>query len=352
MTKGTIKLSRIALACGRAFTSRSFMVASFSVMVAAITLYMSQSVHAVYIRDGNNTLLSFTAKRDVSEILEDNGIATMAADIVDFTGFAGKTGEIRIKRAYPVEITADGRNFTVQFAGDTVDELLESEKISLGEYDIINYPRGSCLSAGNHVVIKRVSYETHSVEEVIPHETVYKQNCLLKTGRTRVLSAGADGKRVLTYTKRLVDGKEEEKRLVDSRVLAEPVTALVLVGSQAPVSPLDFGVTTDADGVPLQYVKKLEAQISTGYSAPAYRAKGASGLRLSAGSVAVRAADIPYGTKLYIASPDGSFVYGYAVAADTGVGLLQGIIDIDLFYDTYIESCLNGRKYLDVYVLG
>ena len=60
---------------------------------------------------------------------------------------------------------------------------------------------------------------------------------------------------------------------------------------------------------------------------------------------------IPYGTKLYIASPDNSFVYGYAIAADTGTGLIDGSIDLDLFYDSYTESCLNGVRYVNVYVL-
>ena len=31
---------------------------------------------------------------------------------------------------------------------------------------------------------------------------------------------------------------------------------------------------------------------------------------------------IPYGTKLYITSTDGKFVYGYAVATDTGLACL------------------------------
>jgi len=79
--------------------------------------------------------------------------------------------------------------------------------------------------------------------------------------------------------------------------------------------------------------------------------EAASRMVLEAGYVAVRADEIPYGTKMYITSPDNKFVYGYAIAADTGVGLMQNVIDIDLFYDTYIESCLNGRKYLNVYIL-
>ncbi len=327
------------------------MVMSLSILVSGIIFYMSQMVNAVYIRDGQNAILAFTAKRDVAQILEDNEISIMTTDVIKFSGFSGKAGEINIKRAYPVNIMVDGRNYTTMFAGDTVGELLENQKITLGEYDIISHPKGTFLNSGDSLVINRVKYETFSVVESIPYKTEYKKNSLLKTGKTRVLVAGSSGSRTLTYTKRLVDGREEETRLVNTVTTKSPVGALVLVGGSEPVSPLNFSVETDVQGRPLHYARKLESQISTGYSAGP-RAWGASGMNLSAGYVAVRASDIPYGTKLYITSADGSFVYGYAIAADTGTGLMLGHIDVDLFYDTYIESCLNGRKLLDIYVLG
>lgn len=37
--------------------------------------------------------------------------------------------------------------------------------------------------------------------------------------------------------------------------------------------------------------------------------------------------------------------------ATPGVALMDGRIDVDLFYDTYRESALNGLRTLDVYVV-
>jgi 3D (Asp-Asp-Asp) domain-containing protein len=52
---------------------------------------------------------------------------------------------------------------------------------------------------------------------------------------------------------------------------------------------------------------------------------------------------------MYIESADGSFVYGYAVAGDTG-GKIKGN-RIDLYMDTRSE-CLNfGVRNLKVYIL-
>ena len=79
--------------------------------------------------------------------------------------------------------------------------------------------------------------------------------------------------------------------------------------------------------------------------------RGASGQGLSAGYVAVHPGEIPYGTRMYITSADNSFVYGFAIAADTGLGLLGDVIDVDLYYDTYLESCLNGKRNVNIYLL-
>ena len=156
---------------------------------------------------------------------------------------------------------------------------------------------------------------------------------------------------MLTYVDRVVDGVVQERELVEDKVVKQPVERVVLRGTGEAISDLDFDVPTDEYGRPLQYSYVLTNQVATGYSARP-GARGASGLKLSEGYVAVRASDIPYGTKLYITSADNSFVYGYAIAADTGTGLMQGVIDVDLFYESYLESCLNGRRNVNIYVLG
>ena len=59
-----------------------------------------------------------------------------------------------------------------------------------------------------------------------------------------------------------------------------------------------------------------------------------------------------YGSKLYIVSTDGSFVYGYATAVDTGGALMDGSAIVDCFYNTYSECVNFGRRDVNVYVLA
>lgn len=103
------------------------------------------------------------------------------------------------------------------------------------------------------------------------------------------------------------------------------------------------------NGVPSSYTAVYTGR-ATGYSSKGGR--GASGLGLYYGTVAVNPNLIPYGTKLYIASTDGRFVYGYAIATDTGTALMNGSCLVDLYYETYSESLANGVQQVNVYVIG
>ena len=105
------------------------------------------------------------------------------------------------------------------------------------------------------------------------------------------------------------------------------------------------------DGVPVEGVAAVyTSQRATAYSASG-TAKGASGRRLTYGTVAINPSIIPYGSLMYITSDDGKFVYGYAYAADTGAAMMTGHAFIDLYYETYDESVDNAVIPVTVYVL-
>ena len=350
MTEIRRQLNSVLRGTMRALSSRSLWVCLLYLSLAGTIFYISSQIKTVYIHDGEQIILRNTLNRELSEILDESGIVTMAFDVVDFSGFKGKMGVVNISRAFPVTLTADNKTKSLMITDMRVGELLEQEGITLGEFDEINIPEGLFLSPNDHVLVKRIDVVTTIETEAIPYNTEYKQSSLIRNGRTRVLTDGSEGEKVLTYSERIVDGILQERSLIQEVVVRQPATQLNLKGSSDSVSDLDFGIPLDANGVPVSYQKLLTNQVCTGYSAR-QGAKGASRMQLFDGYVAVRANEIPYGTKLYITSADNSFVYGFAIAADTGTGLMDNIIDFDLFYETYTESRLNGRKYLNVYIL-
>ena len=85
--------------------------------------------------------------------------------------------------------------------------------------------------------------------------------------------------------------------------------------------------------------------------ATAYTGGGitATGTSARYGAIAVDPTVIPYGTKMYIVSDDGKWIYGVATAEDCG-GAIKGHI-IDLYFDDYSTCIQFGRRNCTVYIL-
>ena len=164
------------------------------------------------------------------------------------------------------------------------------------------------------------------------------------------MQEGADGLDTVTYRETWVDGEQVSTDEIGRETQIGMIPTIQKVyGEQVPVS--QFVGPDIVDGAPAEGVAEVYTnQRSTAYSASA-TAKGASGRRLTYGTVAVNPDIIPYGSLLYITSDDGQFVYGYAYAADTGTAMMTGHAFIDLYYETYEESVDNAVIPVTVYVL-
>jgi 3D (Asp-Asp-Asp) domain-containing protein len=102
----------------------------------------------------------------------------------------------------------------------------------------------------------------------------------------------------------------------------------------------------DAEGKPLKYSSKKTLHC-TAYTHTGN--KMSTGKYPKPGYVAVDPREIPYGTKMYITSADGKYVYGYAIAADTGGFIYNSRTDLDLFLDSESQCVTFGRRDMIVY---
>ncbi len=321
-------------------------------LVGAIELIFAQ-VNLVYVTDGAKSDVLLVQQHTAGDIVEMSGLALSEYDEYYYTAYSGNRAVLTVQRAYPVTVTADGQSHTAWLNGGTVADALEQLGITLGENDYVQPSLHTTLAKGESARVYRVTYTDQVVETVIPYETEYRYTSLLHRWkhRTYVLSEGADGAMETVYRERRVDGEVESSEQIDQYITRQPVAEKVLAyGAGVPVStiktPVGYTVTNN---VPSSYKYLITNAVCTAYSSNGGR--GASRLGLYAGTVAVNPNEIPYGSLLYITSADGSFVYGWAIATDTGTALMEGIIDIDLYYETRLESILNEKKLLNVYVV-
>ncbi len=105
---------------------------------------------------------------------------------------------------------------------------------------------------------------------------------------------------------------------------------------------------TDPWGNEISYSKTITGTC-TAYCIPG--GTTSIGLEAVRGVIAVDPDIIPYGTRMYVASPDGRIVYGYGVAGDTGGACMAGDIIADLCYDTLEECSIIGRREMVLYIL-
>ena len=110
------------------------------------------------------------------------------------------------------------------------------------------------------------------------------------------------------------------------------------------------GVITTATGETVSYSYVIDVS-ATAYTTENTRNRiTATGTVARVGAIAVDPTVIPYGTKMYIVSRYGNWIYGYATAEDCGGGIKGH--HVDLFYDTVYECFQFGVRNARIYVLN
>ena len=315
--------------------------------------FTSQALHFVVVSDthgGSVRILTASSSEETLLSLTDTPPLGENDKIVWSQNADGRL--MQVLRAYTVPVTADGQTRDVITTGATAAELLAQLGLTYDDNDILTPAADETVTEGSSLTLQRVEYVDYTEDVVIPSQRQEVPTSLFYRDHdeTMILQEGSDGLDTVTWRDVYIDGTWTEKQELDRVTQVGMVPTVVKVyGEQAPVS--SFVGPEIVDGVPSEGVAETyTGQRSTGYSASS-TAKGASGQRLTYGTVAVNPNIIPYGTLMYITSDDGSFVYGYAYAADTGTAMMEGHAFVDLYYQTYQESVESAVVPVTVYII-
>ena len=321
--------------------------------LAAAIAFTGSALHFTTVTDTHGGRVRIlTAATDLATVLRQAETPPLGENDKAIWSQTDDGTRLDILRAYTVPVTADGTTQEIITTGATAAELLAQAGLTWTEDDILSCAPGEQVPEGETLTLQRVSYVDYTQNEVIPTELEEIPSSLFyrRPEDTVTVQQGSDGLDTVSYRETWVDGAwtgtEETGR--ETQIGMVP-TVQKIYGEQVPVS--QFVGPEIVDGAPAEGIAEVyTGQRSTGYSASA-TAKGASGRRLTYGTVAVNPAVIPYGSLMYITSDDGRFVYGYAYAADTGAAMLQGKAFIDLYYEIYDESVASAVIPVTVYLL-
>lgn len=373
----------------RAWLRRLIVVA---VLAAAVGALLSQTVFAqtsYIITDGDRVTVHRSYSSDPYEVLTEAGIELEEEDTYE-TGYADGMNQITVRRMQMVTVINRGAQSVIGTYGETAGSLLARMGITPGTGDTLSCSSETQTYDG--MTIELVHTETRIEEEdtVVPYPVNYYEDPDLEPGAEIVLVAGQNG---LTHVKSEVtyrNGKEVSRTVVQETVQTKPVTQLVIRGvdrtiMEQPADPepaeqaapaassgtasgssssgssssggsrydgsaeTSGNVIMTSSGESYTYVDVMTCS-ATAYTCEGYVGHTYSGTLARVGAIAVDPTVIPLGTKMYVVSNDGQYVYGYCVAEDIGGGIKGN--KIDLYFDTYAECWDFGVRMCTVYILG
>lgn len=307
------------------------------------------------ITDGDQIKVYTTYATDPAAVLDRAGFE-LGEDDTYTTQPGDGVSEITVQRKQLITVNNCGELMEVSSYGESLEMLLNRLGIpAYGDYSA-SMPLDTKTYDGMEVSVDcTVNMEqTYTVD--MPYETVLCYDPTLPEGHREVLVPGVTGQVSKTANVSYVNSVESSHTVVSETVIQQPVDEIMVVGtgteenekSNAPA--IGDGVIVTADGQVLTYSRKEQ------YTATAYTHTDAgcdmttaTGTTVRMGTVAVDPTVIPYGTRMFIVTNDGRYVYGMATAEDCG-GAIKGN-RLDLYFPTTAECFQFGVKGCTVYFL-
>lgn len=325
------------------------------VLVLLLNLLLWNHRDTYTIRDGGQVVIHTTAETSLAQILEDAGIELGAAD--QLTAAEEKGGPVlQVLRLQTITIDRYGELLEVESYGETVGQLLERLDMTPEERDKISAPLEQQTYDGMMLRIYREFRQEQIYTAVLPREILYCCDPTLAIGEERLLTPGQDGEVLRMAEVVYTNGVETERKILWEELLIQPVTEVVAVGTgQLTENPkkdilpvIGNGLIRLPTGEVLTYSKVISSL------ATAYCNKGltATGTQARVGAIAVDPEYIPYGTRMFIMTKDGEYIYGIATAEDCGSKQFIYGTRIDLHYDTEAECIQFGARMCWVYFLS
>ncbi len=325
--------------------------------ICAATLLFN-TINTFTLSDGEKTHKVHTLSTKIEDAMKVAGFGSDKYKVLSVSA-KGTATHVDLAYSFPVYITTGDKTVEVNAIESTVEDILKNAGYSVDEFDMVEPALDTVVSDTAYIDYTNIDYVTGSYTEAIPCtvKTVYSSQ--LAEGTT-TLSEGKDGEQQVNYTAKVVNGVTVET-VVNSRItLSEAVNGTKTVGTKKAavttsesvktISTLDepFTIELDENGNPVNFKKHITVQ-ATAYTYTGN--KCATGVAPQPGYIAVNPDVIPYGTKMYIKSSDGSYIYGYAVAADTGSFINSRPNNVDLFMSSKAACTAFGRRNVEIYIL-
>lgn len=331
--------------------------AVFLPMILVISmLCMTVFAKSTYvITDGDRVIVHTTYTTDPKMVLDELGFSLGEADSYTTDATEGSEIAINVLRYQSITVYHCGEKLQLDSYGETVAELLSRNGIVLYENYVVSESLDTETFDGMVLSVDHVVERQESYTKEIPYEVIYCDDPNLPAGEEKILASGSVGQILYEDSVIYKNSAEQNRTNLQETVLEQPVNEIVARGTGVGGNPdmplIGDGVIVLPTGEILTY------HAARRFSATAYTKTDAgcddytaTGTRVHKGVVAVDPTVVPYGTRMFIVTADGSYVYGLSTAEDCGGGIKGN--HLDLYHDTYDECMQFGVRNCTVYFLG
>ena len=305
------------------------------------------------IRDGNRTLRYTTRETNPEAVLAEAGIRPGPEGFVLEQTEEGPV--IRLLQRQRITVDYYGELLETTSTGETVEQLLARLELWVREGDLLSAAADSRTYDRMHLRIGKVLRQEETYSAVIPGKILRCGDPTLPAGEEQILRQGRNGEALRTAEITYINGIEESRRVLSEQILVQPVDTILAVGTGQLVQTAEpSSLPVIGNGritLPTGEVLTYDRVISSLATAYCDKGKTATGTQARVGAIAVDPRYIPYGTRMFIVSKDGEYIYGIATAEDCGSKEHIYGTRIDLHYDTRYECRQFGARMCWVYML-
>ncbi len=285
----------------------------------------------------------YTPEQTVGQALERAGFEVKVSDRIslplDAPTERGTT--VVIEHARPIAITNMGKTIRTLSSAETVGEALTDAGVALQGLDYSHPTPDTPLAKLSSRSDREIKVEVFRVQEYqvlekefIPFETETQLVDDLEIDKTKIIQPGGFGMKVRRIRVRSIDGQEISREVEDEYTAIEPRNEIKGYGKKLIPHTLET-----PDGT-ITYWRALN-MYAVSYKPSSSGNFTSIGLPLRKGIVAVDTDYIAYGTRMYIPG------YGFAIAGDTGGGVVGRLIDLGYSDEDYV----SWHQWVTVYFL-
>jgi uncharacterized protein YabE (DUF348 family)/3D (Asp-Asp-Asp) domain-containing protein len=288
----------------------------------SVSLSVTRAVPMTIVEDGR-TLSFHSARPTLGLVLRDAGIVLGPADeVYPAPGAAVIPGmRVEVRHAKAITLRLGESTSVIYTQKESLREALAETGLTFGPDDRVEPSIEAAVSNGMTARVVRVAGRSFVEREPVVRKTVFKPDEELAGSAYRFVQ-GHDGVHLREYKVVIEDGVEREKSLVKEWNEPEVVDNVIYYAASSVRATGLAPENLRAVATNRMYATWYNAASSGRSATDPWYGFTASGVPVTRGIVATDPRVIPLGSRLYVPG------YGFAVAGDTGGGIVGNMIDL------------------------